>query len=82
MRGTLEALAFLHVDVNWGRADWRSSLKEIRSDVERRGIPFGIIYNGSSSDTSDRDWLARAEERMLGYEADTCGRPPDHAIFQ
>jgi hypothetical protein len=77
-----EALAFFHVDVNWGRADWRSQVERIRGEVERRGIPFGIIYNGSSSDTSDADWLATAEERMLGYEAGTCGLPPDHAVFQ
>jgi len=75
-------LPFFHLDVDFaGRPDWTEDAKELENFARERGIEFGIIYTGDWTDTSDGEWVAHAEERMVAYEAQAGGRP-DHVIFQ
>ena len=78
---TGEHLAYFHLDSNFAIPDWSSRAKAIEEVVRSRGVEFGIIYFGDAEDTSDEEWLARAEERFVEYEVITGGKP-DHAIFQ
>ena len=74
-------LAFLHMDIDWGRSTWPSEVKKIEGFGRTFGVPVGIIYTGNSQDTSDEAWLSIAGERVLRYE-DQIGGHPEHVLFQ
>lgn len=74
-------LSFFHLDCDFSRPDWADAAKELEDFVHDLGIPFGMIYFGNYDDTTDREWLGHAEERMVAYEIQAGGRP-DHVIFQ
>lgn len=76
-----EPLAFFHADVNWTRTDWYANLSAIRDEAEKRGIPFGIIYNGNYDASSDAEWTSNEEKRLTQYELQSC-EPPAQVIFQ
>lgn len=73
-----EPLAFLHLDMDWARAEWPSLGLAVRRAGTARSVPVGMIYNGGAA-TSDAQWAAVAGTRVLAFEAD--GRP-DHVLFQ
>jgi hypothetical protein len=75
-------LAFFHVDVDWPEANWQAAVAEIRSVVEQRGIPFGMVYNGFLTDESDSAWLGAAESHFVDYEVTSGYAPPDQVNFQ
>ena len=72
--------AFFHFDVNWG-VDWKPGVESLREAVQRRGIPFGMIYNGWSADLSNAQWMSDAENHYAEWEAQG-GTIPRHVIFQ
>jgi hypothetical protein len=74
-------LAFLHVDIDWGRLRWPEEVKRIEDFGRRFGVPVGIIYSGNTGDITDEAWLSIAGERVLRYEDQTAGRP-EHVLFQ
>jgi hypothetical protein len=74
-------LAFLHVDVDWGRPTWPAEVKGTEDFGRTFGVPVGIIYTGNFQDASDEAWLSIAGERVLRYEDQTGGRP-EHVLFQ
>ncbi len=74
-------LAFLHVDVDWGRPSWPAEVKAIEDFGRTFGVPVGIIYTGNFQDESDEAWLGIAGERVLRYEDQTGGHP-EHVLFQ
>jgi hypothetical protein len=78
---TGEELAYLHLDVPYFIPDWAERAKEIEAYVRSRGIDFGIYYVGDWEDTSDAQWLGKAEQHFVEYEA-VAGGEPDQAIFQ
>ena len=73
-------LPFFHFDVNW-TLDWRPSLERMREALHRRGIRFGIIYNGWNSDTTDAGWIDDSQSHYAEWEGQG-GATPDHVIFQ
>lgn len=73
-------LAFFHSDIAWFSGDWPAALAGMRREVEARGLPFGVIYNGDDSQRTDADWVGAGESRMTKYEA--AAAPPGHVIFQ
>jgi len=72
--------AFFHFDVNW-QVDWKPSVESMREALQQRAIPFGIIYNGWTTDLSDAQWMADAENHYAEWEAQG-GVIPSHVIFQ
>jgi hypothetical protein len=45
------------------------------------GVGFGVLITGDAPDSSDAEWLAKAEERYVVWESD--GRPaPAQVVFQ
>jgi hypothetical protein len=74
-------LAFLHLDLDWGRPSWQTEVKRIEDFGRGFGVPVGLIYNGNFQDPTDEAWLSIAGERVLRYEDETGGRP-DHVLFQ
>jgi hypothetical protein len=75
-----EPLAFLHLDMDWGRSDWPQLGVAVEAVGAERGVPIGMIYNGGAA-TSDDAWLTITGQRVLAYEAD-AGANPAHVIFQ
>ena len=79
--------AFLHYDDGTPDSpNWYPAAIRARDIARGRGLPFGIIYNGNSSDTilvehSDEEWLNAAKRKMLAYEL-RAGAPSDHAIIE
>jgi hypothetical protein len=74
-------LAFLHMDIDWGRPTWPGEVKTIEDFGRSLGVPVGIIYTGNFQDSTDEAWLSIAGERALRYEDQTGGRP-EHVLFQ
>ena len=72
-------LAFFHVDTGYS-ANWVSELASVRTEVSKRGIPLGVIYNGLQQDSSDIDWLTHAQQLLAQVEL--LSGQPDQAIFQ
>jgi hypothetical protein len=72
--------AFFHFDVNW-QVDWKPSVENMRQQLAQRGIPFGMIYNGWTTDLSDAQWISDAESHYAEWEAQG-GTIPSHVIFQ
>ena len=75
-------LAFFHVDVDWTVPNWQEAIAAIRAQVERRGIRFGMVYNGFLTDESDTAWMAAAENHVLDYEVRAGSAPPAQVDFQ
>jgi len=75
-----EPLAFLHLDVDWGRNDWAQLGLAVAAAGNERGVPIGMIYNGGAA-TSDATWVAAAGRRVIAYET-AAGAAPDHVVFQ
>jgi uncharacterized protein (TIGR03437 family) len=72
--------AFFHFDVNW-QVDWKPNVESMRQALQQRAIPFGIIYNGWTTDLSNAQWMADAENHYAEWEAQG-GTIPNHVIFQ
>ncbi len=72
--------AFFHCDIDW-QDDWGPSVESLREALQQRGIPFGMIYNGSTADLSDTQWMSDAENHYAEWEAQG-GTIPSHVIFQ
>ncbi len=69
-----EPLAFLHLDMDWSRADWPGLGVAVQAAGSARGVPIGIIYNGGAA-TTDAQWAAVAGGRVVKYETDAAGAP-------
>lgn len=74
-------LPFLHLDLDYSRADWPQAAKQIEDAARARGVEFGIFYFGDPGDASDAQWVGKAFERARVYELIAGGRP-DHVVFQ
>lgn len=70
--------AFFHFDVAPG-ADWRPWDTALRIALAARGIPYGVIYNGTQ--TTDVAWISAAEGFFTLREL-YGSPPPDQVIFQ
>jgi hypothetical protein len=75
-------LAFFHVDVDWTVPNWQEAVAAVRAQTQRRGIHFGIVYNGFLTDESDTAWMSAAENHFLDYEVRTGNPPPEQVDFQ
>jgi uncharacterized protein (TIGR03437 family) len=73
--------AFFHFDVDW-LDNWAPAVESLREALQQRGIPFGIIYNGWTTDLSDASWIDDAENHYVEWEAQGGGTIPNHVIFQ
>jgi hypothetical protein len=72
--------AFFYFDVDW-TVNWKPSVESLRQVLVQRAIPFGIIYNGWLSDSTDASWIGDSESHYVAWEAQG-GAIPDHVIFQ
>jgi hypothetical protein len=75
-------LAFFHVDVDWTVPNWQAAVAAVRSQVEQRGIHFGMVYNGFLTDESDSAWMAAAENHFIDYEVRAGNAAPGQVDFQ
>ena len=79
-KATGQKLAFMDVDVGW-ILPWTDIVGRFASEMKRRGIKFGLIYNGIDTDLSGETWVQNAIEHFESYE--NSGYPaPDAAIIQ
>jgi hypothetical protein len=76
-----EDLAYFHLDLDYGQPNWPQRAKEIETYLRSQRIEFGLFYLGDWQDTTDAEWVARAEGRFVKYEVEYGGRP-EHVIFQ
>ena len=60
--------------------NWKDDIIAFSKIAAQDGIPFGIIYQGSTEQSS-ADWMNAARQRVLDYELHG-GTPPDHVVFQ
>lgn len=74
-------LPFIHLDLDYSRADWHLAAKQLEDAARARGIEFGIFYLGDSGASTDAEWMNKAFERVQMYELVAGGRP-DHIKFQ
>lgn len=77
-----EPLPFIHVDVDWRRPDWVEAVRAIETVADERGVPFGVLYNGTLGDAqTGEEWLQLTAERFAEYET-IGGGTPQHASLQ
>jgi len=76
-----EPPAFLHLDVDVGRAGWTRLVADIGAESHARDVPFGVIAMGDPSATSDLEWLQTGGARLSRLRF-VEGVEPDHLIFQ
>jgi hypothetical protein len=76
-----EDLTYFHLDLDYNQPNWPQRALEIETYLHSQGIEFGLFYIGNWQDTSDEEWVARAEERFVEYEVKYGGHP-NHAVFQ
>ena len=74
-------LAFLHMDIDWGRPNWADEFIAIEKHGNTINVPVGIIYTGNPFDKTDEAWLSTAGERVKKLELEKRGQP-DHILFQ
>lgn len=72
--------AFFHFDIVWP-VNWKPGVESLREALAQRGIPFGMIYNGWPTDSTDASWIDDSESHYVAWEAQG-GTTPDHVIFQ
>lgn len=80
-RVTGEPLAFFNLDVQWSRSSWPQDARELEQYADSQGIDFSIIYFGDPEDTSDEQWLDKAESRMVTFES-LAGGTPERVVIQ
>jgi hypothetical protein len=74
-------LAFLHMDVDWGRPTWAGEVSALIEYGDQVNVPIGIIYTGNGFDTTDEAWLSAAGERVKKLEIEKNASPA-HILFQ
>jgi hypothetical protein len=74
-------LPFIHLDLDFSRADWPVEAKKLEGAARARGTEFGIFYLGDPGDATDAEWVNKAFERARVYELIVGGKP-DHVKFQ
>jgi hypothetical protein len=74
-------IAFLHIEVHTRDPAWAGQLQDISRVSRALGEPFGVIYNSSGPDSSDRDWISHTTELFDDVES-RLGIIPDHAVLQ
>jgi hypothetical protein len=72
-------LSFFHMDVDWNSPHWADAIPGFIQRLNERGIPFGIIQNGTFG--SQADWMASAMNNVLRYRSKSLPAP-QHVIFQ
>jgi hypothetical protein len=72
-------LAFFHADTGF-LPTWITDVAALRVETSKRGISLGISYDGFPSDTSDAQWLGRAQQNFVDFEL--AKGQPDQALFQ
>jgi hypothetical protein len=75
-----EPFDFIHLDADWGLADWPERALAATKEAQARGIPVGLIYNGGDAGT-DKAWNDAAVQRIETYEG-RLGSRPDQVVFQ
>jgi hypothetical protein len=73
--------AFFQMDVDWNSPTWQFSISAFNRLLSQRGIPFGVIFNGSAGAKSDTAWIASAEQNIARYRAARLPQP-SQAVFQ
>ena len=72
--------AFFDFDVQQG-TDWRPWDTALRIALAARGVPHGVIYDGTSTQNTDDEWISAAEGFFTLREL-YGSPPPDQVIFQ
>lgn len=72
-------IAFYQADASNANPSYNADLNAIRAETTKRNIPFGILYDGTTSDSSDQEWVTHASQAFLQYELNSP--PPDQAFL-
>jgi hypothetical protein len=75
---TGQSLSFFRLDMDWS-ANWQPWILPLAKLLGEKGIPFQVIYNGLSNDSSAAAWANHAIANAATFEAIAV---PDVAMFQ
>jgi hypothetical protein len=73
--------AFFHVELNGESTEVQTQLSQLSAQMRSNGTKFGIIYNGSLSDTTGPAWTTDAEALFVWVEQNQA-MVPDDAVLQ
>jgi len=76
-----QPLSFIHMDVDYGRPNWLSTVRAFMPRIRDAGLKVGIIYRGSDDAQSNIAWTRQATQRFTAVEQDPRF-VPDQAILQ
>ncbi len=74
------SLAFLHLDVEWGKP-WGRDLRRVADEASRHGVPLGVIINASASALSDQQFADQALSHAVRVVQE-IGHSPEQLVFQ
>jgi hypothetical protein len=77
---TGQKLAYFTLDLRW-KSPWKARMARLIDLLGQKGIPLHVIYNGSSTATSDADWVSEATQRFQQFEA-ASGLKPEAVVLQ
>jgi len=81
-RASGEPFAGFQADVSYkGLGDWHGSVATVAAAAASRGIPFGVIYQGWSDESSDVAFTGAAEQYLSDVES-LMTLIPEMAVFQ
>lgn len=78
-------LAFVHADIAWNTG-WRPVLGDLSERLRQRGVRFGVICGGGSSEVkgeearTNEQWVHTAIERCQSFVANPRLRPDDFMV--
>lgn len=75
------SMAFVHDDAEVESIHWQQKISSIHSLLNQRLIPYGVIRNGTSYATSNKQWIDSAISRINTYK-ELRLQTPAHNIFQ
>ena len=78
---TNSPLDFFHFDVDWNQNGYIPELLTAVGMLQARGISYGMIFNGSATDTSNLAWTADAISHYTQIDA-IQKLQPDAAVIQ
>ena len=68
-----QRLAFFRLDLHW-RQPWQARMPQLVDLLQKKGIPLGIIYDGSTPN-DDAAWVREAAQRFKDFEAGAHLKP-------
>ena len=73
----------IRLDVQWAssKRPWRTAAQSLVTAIKRKGLGYGVIFDGTPEDRTNEDWIRTAQANIRAWEA-TIQAIPDDVMIQ